>query len=244
MVWQSVTNIKGPKGDQGDQGIQGVPGVKGDKGDQGNAGAAATVSVGTVTTSEPGSTAAVNNAGTTSAALLNFVLPRGEVGPQGTQGLKGDKGDKGDTGDTGATGAYVNTAEVLPDGNLQVGLSSGATIVAGNVVGPAGEDGTSVNIQGSVATAAELPTGLTEADAGEGYITQNDGHLHVWSGTAWNDVGNIKGPKGDTGSTGATGQRGSMWFTGNGLPDGTNTAGALPGDMYLDRTTGDVHRLN
>jgi hypothetical protein len=244
MAWQSVTNIKGPKGDQGEQGIQGTQGVKGDKGDQGNAGAAATVAVGTVTTSAPGDSAAVNNAGTTSAALLNFTIPRGIQGPQGEQGTQGLKGDKGDKGDTGDTGAHVNAAEVLPEGTLQIGLSSGATLNAGNVVGPPGADGTSVKIVGSVTDVAALPTGLTVDDAGDGYITSDNGHLHVWDGDSFNDVGSIKGPKGDTGLTGQTGPRGSMWFSGNGVPTAGNTVGSVAGDMYLDRDTGDVYRLN
>jgi hypothetical protein len=33
----------------------------------------------------------------------------------------------------------------------------------------------------------------------DGYITQDDGHLHVWDGVSWNDVGQIKGPTGPTG---------------------------------------------
>lgn len=53
----------------------------GDKGDQG---AAATVAVGTVTTGAAGSSAAVTNSGTTGAAVLDFVLPRGATGERGT----------------------------------------------------------------------------------------------------------------------------------------------------------------
>lgn len=72
--------------------------------------------------------------------------------------------------------------------------------------GPPGADGTSVQIVDNVPTAADLPTDLTEADAGKGWITDDDGHLHVWSGTAFTDAGNIKGPKGDTGTAGDDGR--------------------------------------
>lgn len=59
--------------------IEGKPTLlKGDKGDPGNA---ATITVGTVTS---GATAAVTNAGTTSAAKFNFVLPKGDKGDPGT----------------------------------------------------------------------------------------------------------------------------------------------------------------
>ena len=47
---------------------------------QGPPGAAATVTVGTVTTVEPGTDAIVTNSGTESAAVLNFTIPRGETG--------------------------------------------------------------------------------------------------------------------------------------------------------------------
>jgi hypothetical protein len=70
-------------------------------------GAAATVAVGTTSTGAAGTNAAVSNSGTSSAAVLNFVIPRGQdgaTGPQGAQGIQGVKGDKGDKGDTGNAG--------------------------------------------------------------------------------------------------------------------------------------------
>lgn len=76
--------LVGPAGPTGPTGATGATGATG---------TAATISVGTVTTGAAGSSAAVTNAGTTSAAVFNFAIP------------KGDKGDKGDTGETGATGA-------------------------------------------------------------------------------------------------------------------------------------------
>lgn len=76
----------GPQGDPGEPGPQGEPGAPG---------AAATITVGTTTTGEAGTEASVTNSGTTSAAVLNFTIPKG---------AKGDKGDKGETGDTGPAG--------------------------------------------------------------------------------------------------------------------------------------------
>ncbi|MCE3247705.1 MAG: hypothetical protein K0R41_1530, partial [Geminicoccaceae bacterium] len=55
----------------------------GDKGETGSAGAAATVAVGTVTTGAAGSSADVDNVGSSSAAVLDFVIPRGAVGADG-----------------------------------------------------------------------------------------------------------------------------------------------------------------
>lgn len=67
----------GPKGDKGDPGIPGLPGR------------AATVTVGTTTTGAPGTNAQVTNSGTSSDAVLNFVIPRGATGPTGPQGATG-----------------------------------------------------------------------------------------------------------------------------------------------------------
>lgn len=43
-------------------------------------GAAATITVGTVTTGAAGSSATVTNSGTSSAAVLNFTIPKGDTG--------------------------------------------------------------------------------------------------------------------------------------------------------------------
>ena len=79
--------------------MQGPPGPQGQ---QGEPGAAATVTVGTVTTGEPGTDAIVTNSGTESAAVLNFAIPRGETGAVGAVGPRGPKGDTGETGPAGA----------------------------------------------------------------------------------------------------------------------------------------------
>lgn len=55
-------------------------GLKGDPGE------AATIQVGTVTASDPGSDPQVSNSGTEQDAIFDFVLPRGQQGPQGPPG--------------------------------------------------------------------------------------------------------------------------------------------------------------
>ena len=79
--------------------MQGPPGPQGQ---QGEPGAAATVTVGTVTTGEPGTDAIVTNSGTENAAVLNFTIPRGATGAAGAVGPRGPKGDTGETGPAGA----------------------------------------------------------------------------------------------------------------------------------------------
>lgn len=86
--------------------LKGSGGLKGETGD------AATITVGSTTTGEPGTSASVVNSGTSSDAVLDFVIP------------KGSKGDKGDTGATGATGP----ANTLSIGTVQKGDTAEATI--------------------------------------------------------------------------------------------------------------------
>ena len=89
---EQLASLKGPKGDKGDtgakgaagaQGPQGPQGVQGLQGLQGPAGNAATITIGSVTTSAPGTSANVTNSGTPSAAVLDFVLPKGKDGADG-----------------------------------------------------------------------------------------------------------------------------------------------------------------
>lgn len=61
-------------------------GLKGDPGEPGAPGAAATIEVGTVEAGQPGADPQVTNSGTSTAAVFNFVLPRGEAGPAGADG--------------------------------------------------------------------------------------------------------------------------------------------------------------
>lgn len=56
------------------------------RGSDGISGQSATVDVGTTTTGDPGTDAMVTNSGTTSAAVLDFVIPRGERGERGPAG--------------------------------------------------------------------------------------------------------------------------------------------------------------
>ena len=75
--------IQGVKGDKGDTGEQGLQGVKGDTGEQGLQGIAATIRIGSVYTGEPGTNASVTNSGTSTNAILNFTIPRGNPGSGG-----------------------------------------------------------------------------------------------------------------------------------------------------------------
>ncbi|MFR5316090.1 MAG: hypothetical protein ACLTH1_08965 [Sellimonas intestinalis] len=68
--------------------------------------------MGTVTTGEAGSEASVTNAGTASAAVLNFTIPRGATGATGPQGPKGATGATGPQGPQGPAGSDANVQSI------------------------------------------------------------------------------------------------------------------------------------
>lgn len=68
--------------------------VIGPTGPTGPAGAA-TITVGSTTTTDPGTNASVTNAGTSDNVILNFSIPRGATGPTGPQGEIGPTGPAG-----------------------------------------------------------------------------------------------------------------------------------------------------
>lgn len=71
--------------------------------------AAATISVGTVSTGAAGSSVSVTNSGTSTAAILNFLIPKGDAGQTGITGTQGSTGAQGIQGNTGSTGAAGTT---------------------------------------------------------------------------------------------------------------------------------------
>ena len=109
-----IASLKGAKGDKGDKGEKGDTGETGPKGDTGDTGpqgpagingvdgAAATIQVGTVASLPSTATPTVTNSGTTSAAVFNFGIPKGE---------KGEKGDAGENGtDANVTKENITSA--------------------------------------------------------------------------------------------------------------------------------------
>ena len=108
---------------------------------------------------------------------------KGPMGPRGLQGLQGIQGVKGETGERGPIG---------PRG----------------IQGPKGDYGPTFNIQGTLASTANLPT-PTEDMKNKGYsyiIPDAQGVKHIWviQGTdtlQWTDLGpsGLQGPKGDPG---------------------------------------------
>lgn len=99
-----------------------------ERGTDGDDGAAATVAVGTVTTGAGGSAAAVNNSGTSNAAVLDFTIPAGKTyGGTSTTSLTIGTGAKAFTTQSGLAyqdGARVRASSAANTSNWMEGLAT------------------------------------------------------------------------------------------------------------------------
>ncbi|MGA7412123.1 MAG: hypothetical protein WBW33_16730 [Bryobacteraceae bacterium] len=173
---------QGPKGDKGDQGDQGVPGTPGDPGDIGPSGAAATLVAGTTITTAPGTNALVSNSGSTSAAVFDFEIPRGDKGDVG-QGIV-IKGSVPNHGALPATGNQPGDVWVTTDTGHGWAWNGTAWVDIGPIQGPPGQDG----IQGPIGNSGVRGSvwNSTASDPGSfaGQLI-NDMWLNTSSGDTW-----------------------------------------------------------
>lgn len=137
------------------------------QGAQGPAGTAATIAVGAVTASDPGSTPQVTNSGTASAAVLDFVLPRGAQGPAGADGAPGADGQDGAEGPQGPAGP--NEVSTTTGTNI-TGLLKGNGAMVQQAV--PGEDYAAASHAHAL---ADLPITVSQTDleAGTSALTTN-----------------------------------------------------------------------
>ena len=136
----------------------------------------------------------------------------GETGAKGDKGDKGDTGAKGSKGDKGETGATGQKGEQGPKGDTGDTGATGDTGPTGPT-GDTGATGAGVTIKGSCNSYEELINEHPTGNEGDSYLV--NGSLYVWNGTAWENVGNIKGEKGDKGDTGQQGVKGDTGDTGS-----------------------------
>lgn len=163
----AVLNFSIPQGVQGIQGEQGISprayveqtatgamihiddymtetNVEVLNGQDGADGQAATVSVGTTTTGAAGTNASVVNSGTSSAAILDFTIPRGADGAAGRDGVDGTDGSDGfspiATVSQTASGATISITDA--QGTTTANITNGAT----GPQGPAGPTPTPTSI--------------------------------------------------------------------------------------------------
>lgn len=151
------------------------PGDKGDKGD------AATIQIGEV---ESGDEASVENVGSRTDAIFDFVLPKGDNGNAATITVG--------TVTSGQTASVINS-----------GTSDAAVFNFVLPKGDQGDPGTGLTLKGSYATLADLETAHPTGTRGDAYFVEDDECVYLWDvdQSAWTNIGEIQGPKGETGAT-------------------------------------------
>ena len=204
----SACDLKGSQGDMGIRGPQGAAGKIGQDGTvtfdeltdeqraslKGEKGDTATIALGSCTTGEPGTEVVITNSGTPNAAVFNFVIPKGNVGPQGPKGEPGKgltilgtyptlqalteavtSAQQGDTYNVGTSAPY----------DIYMWDSTAASFVS---------QGKLQGANGAV---------FTPSVAADGTLSwTNDGGLDN------PDAVNIRGPQGEQGQEGPQGQQG------------------------------------
>ena len=173
--------LKGPKGDTGAQGLKGDKGDKGDtgaqgpKGDTGATGATPTIKIGTVTTGNAGTSAAVTSSVSGTTTTFNFTIPKGATGAQGAKGDTGATGPKGDTGaigpqgpkgdkgDTGAKGA-AGITPTIKVGTVTTGNAGTNAVVTASTSGTTTTFNFTIPKGNTGATGAKGATGPKGAD--------------------------------------------------------------------------------
>ena len=175
----------------------------------------------------------------TVAALAGYI-GSGIQGPAGAQGPSGATGAAGADGSDGAQGVPGNAGAAGADGSDGTNGDPGATGSTGPAgstgstgsQGAAGADGTSINILGTVANCAALPTtgnttgDLYILDAADGTCSGGagaEGDGYVWTaGNTWLNIGPLRGPQGIQGVAGSQGLQGSIGAAGADGNDGDN----------------------
>lgn len=170
-------------GVQGNQGPQGEQGIQGPTGPQGLTGTAATIQIGSVTS---GSAPSVNNVGTDTAAIFDFVLEKGDQGPVGQAAGFGTPTAIASALPAGST----PTASVVASGDatqkvfdFSFGIPAGAQGPTGPTgpMGPTGATGPTGPMGPTGPTGPTGPQGSTGAAAGFGTPTASATGLPVGS---------------------------------------------------------------
>lgn len=131
---------------------------------------------------------------------------------------------------TPSTTVKVGDTVIDPEGEVfQIASLAASTFTVGarlaNVrgpQGPKGETGAALAIKGSFPSLEELQEQHPAGTLGDAYMVGS--RLYSWSGSAWVDCGDIKGPKGDQGIQGERGPTG---------PAGTTTWAGITGKPTL-----------
>lgn len=115
--------------------------LRGDDGADGADGAAATIEIGTVTTGSAGSSASVTNVGTSTAAVLDITIPRGDTGANGSPGADGDAWHSGAGAPSGGLGVDGDRYHDTTNGDVYVKASGSWGSPYANIKGATGTTG-------------------------------------------------------------------------------------------------------
>jgi hypothetical protein len=201
--------------------------------------------------------------------MVNLRGPTGVAGQIGTNGLKGETGDAATIAVGTTTSVNFGTAPSVTNSGSNTAAILDFNIPKGER-GEKGEEGNTnaITITGTVADSSLLPSGLGQSDVGNSYITEDNNHLSVWTGTDFISVGAIRGPEGTKGlgftggsysSTtgkisftsddglefqtddlrGTDGQNANNWSSGT---DNPNNLNGQDGDFYFNTTSNTFHK--
>lgn len=192
-----------PRGEAGQDGAAGADGQDGAPGQ------AATITVGSVSTGEPGTNASVTNSGTENAAVFDFVIPRGAPGTDGQDGQPGSAAGFGeptatvdDTSGTPSvkvTSSGPDTAKIF---NFQFSGLKGADGANGadGQQGEPGQDGTPAGFG--------TPSATIDNTSGEPSVTVDATGPNTAKIFTFHFSG-LKGQDGTDGADGAPGEDGA-----------------------------------
>ena len=145
---QGERGLQGPQGLSGTNGPTGATGPQGPQGDtgpagpQGAGGPAATVTVGSVTTGVAGSGVSVTNSGSSSQAVFDFTIPRGDTGPSGDITWRGG---------WDASTAYGTNESVYYNGSSYIAIAASTNVrpdtdtTKWNIMAQAGAEGGAIS---------------------------------------------------------------------------------------------------
>lgn len=233
-VWGlPIANLKGP---QGDQGTQGIPGTNGEDGVQGADGREIELNT------------SLTHLQWRLVGDLTWIdlLPLSEItGPEGASGADGNDGADGSmwySGEAAPSDILGNHGDYYLRSTGDVYGPKAAGIWGSPVFSLKGENGQNGSNGWHVGnTAPSSGLGIN----GDLYLNSATGDLYgPKAAGAWGAiVGNLRGPQGNPGtdgqdgSPGTNGTPGSVWFMGAVDP---HLETGVPGDFYLNTTTGDI----
>jgi hypothetical protein len=169
----------------------------------GPAGQAATIAVGTTTTGAAGSSASVTNSGTSSAAVFNFIVPRGATGATGATGPQGPQGVQGIQGTAGGSMAWRGVYSAIVEYYANDAVSYGS---------PASTYIAIATSTGATPDSSPLSWSLS-AEHGEQGAQGIQGEQGIQGIQGFQGYSGAQGPQGPQGETGATGSQGETGGT-------------------------------